>query len=402
MSFGELGIEKSLIDILAAKGIKEPAEIQKKAIPIIFAGRDLIGASKTGSGKTLAFVLPLITNLLVKGRTFYCLVLTPTRELALQIVECLGIFESTGLRACALVGGESFGMQANRLSKQPHFIVGTPGRVAEHLCKTKPLRAQKIRKLVLDEADRFFEEDFAGDLDIILGKLREKKQVLLFTATVTDKVARLSGLVTKNPRTVEIAPKYETVTTLSDFYLFVPMRYKHAMLYAILKDKRDVSAMVFVSTCSSTVELSLALGNLGTCAEALHGSLVQAEREYVMDRFRNSDFNVLVCTDLGSRGLDITHVTHVINFDVPSQAKDYVHRVGRTARAGKTGDAITFITQYDVEQMQRIEFVIGRKLQRYGLEEGYRAASEKVEAAIEEARALMRERREGKKRKLRA
>lgn len=392
MKFEEMNIEESLIEICRGGGISEPTEIQKQAIPMINGGRDVVAVSHTGSGKTLAFVLPVVSHLLAKNRSFYCLVVAPTRELSLQISECFNMFESTGLRVCTLVGGCNFSVQANMLSKQPHVVVGTPGRVAEHILKTKSFKCSKIRRLVLDEADRFFEQDFVGDLETIFQSLREKRQTLLFTATMSEKIERLSASILKRPKVLQIAERYETANTLDEYYFFVPMDRKSGALVGLLKARCDVSVMVFVSMCASAQVISLALNELGISSEALHGDLDQKKREEVMRRFREESFNVLICTDVGSRGLDISHVDIVVNYDVPNNGKDYVHRVGRTARAGKSGLAVTFVTQYDIEQLQRIEFVLGRRLQRFEMAERCSDEEErKMQAAMQAAQDALKE-----------
>lgn len=392
MKFEDLGVEGSVIETCEKNGIREPTEIQRRVIPVVATGKDVVAVSQTGSGKTLAFVLPIVSKLLLKNRAFYTLVVTPTRELSLQIAECFKMFQSTGLRVCSLVGGESFSCQANALSKQPHVVVGTPGRVADHILKTKSFKCSKIRKLVLDEADRFFEQDFADELETIFQSIREKRQILLFTATMSERVSRLCGTVLRKPRVIQITEKYKAVDTLDEYYLLVAMKRKDFALFELLRTRPEGSAMVFVSMCVSAQVVSVAMNMLGISSEALHGGLDQGKREDVMRRFREGSFNVLICTDVGSRGLDIRHVDLVVNFDVPSSGRDYVHRVGRTARAGENGVAITFVTQYDIEQLQRIEFVLGRKLERIEVSErDFESVDRRIQDAMETARETVNE-----------
>lgn len=397
MRFEELKIEGSLIEKCRENGILEPTEIQERAIPSILGGSDIIAISQTGSGKTLAFVLPVVSNLLNRNRSFYCLVVTPTRELSLQIADCFKMFQDTGLRVCSLVGGESFSHQAYALSKQPHIVIGTPGRVAEHVLKTKSFKTGKIRKLVLDEADRFFEQDFTDDLETILANLRERRQTLLFTATMSENISKMSETLLRRPRLLDITNN-ERVAGLTEYYFLVSMNKKNFALVGLLRMRSEVSVILFVSMCMSAQTISIALNSLGISAEALYGELDQKKREDIMRRFRDGGFSVLVCTDLGSRGLDIKHVDLVINFDPPSSGKDYIHRVGRTARAGKPGVAITFITQYDVEQLQKLEFSIGRRIEKFTQLESVKV-EDKIRDAFLDAQERLKENSKMKRRK---
>ncbi|AFN83849.1 ATP-dependent RNA helicase [Encephalitozoon romaleae SJ-2008] len=394
MKFDELRVDESLIRICEGNGITKPTEIQEQVIPVILGGNDIIAVSQTGSGKTLAFVLPIVSCLLLKDRSFYCLIIAPTRELSSQIAECFNMFEETGLRVCLLVGGTSFNVQANQLSKHPHVVVGTPGRIAEHVLKTKSFRIERVRKLVLDEADRFFEQDFVDDLETIIRSLKEKRQTLLFTATMSDEISKLSNSILRNPKIIRVVEKYETVPTLKEYYIFIAMKWKNASLVELLEMNPGISVIVFVSMCITARVMSLALSKLGFHSEALHGELIQEKREETMRMFKESKFNVLVCTDVGSRGLDISHVDLVINFDVPKNGKDYIHRVGRTARAGRSGTAITLVTQYDVEQFQRMEFALKKSLEEFRpMKKDFGLTCKKIGEAIESAQEILKEER---------
>ncbi|KAM0672906.1 ATP-dependent rRNA helicase [Ordospora colligata] len=386
MRIDELKIDDLLVNACKENGIVEATKIQEQVIPVAMGGRDVVAISQTGSGKTLAFILPIVSCLLSRDRSFYCLIIAPTRELSSQIVECLGMFKSTGLRTCLLVGGVSFGVQTSMLAKHPHIVVGTPGRIAEHILKTKSFKIDRVRKVVLDEADRFFEQDFGSDLDTIFGSLRSKRQTLLFTATMPDKVCELSKSILVNPKTIKVVEGYETVETLKEYYVFVPMNWKNSSLVEMLGMHPGEAAIVFVSMCVSAQIVCLALNRLGIHSEALHGGLEQEKRDMVVNKFKRNEFDVLVCTDVGSRGLDICHVGLVINFDVPKNGKDYIHRVGRTARAGKCGTAVTFVTQYDVEQIQRIEFALGKKLEGLEVSRCSDSDNRMVEEAVEAAK----------------
>ncbi|ADM12366.1 ATP-dependent RNA helicase [Encephalitozoon intestinalis ATCC 50506] len=391
MEFDELNIDDSLVQACQRNGITRPTEIQKQVIPMVLGGNDIIAVSQTGSGKTLAFVLPIVSRLLLKNRSFFCLVVAPTRELSSQIAECFNMFGSTGLRVCLLVGGTNFNLQANQLSKHPHIVVGTPGRIAEHILKTKSFKAERIRKLVLDEADRFFEQDFVEDLETIIRSLREKRQTLLFTATMSNEISKLSSSILIKPKTIRVVEGYETVSALKEYYFFTAMKWKSSALVEFLEMNPGASTIVFVSMCITARVMSLALSKLGFHSEALYGELSQEKREETMRMFKENKFSVLVCTDVGSRGLDISHVDLVINFDVPKSGKDYVHRVGRTARAGRAGTAITLVTQYDVEQLQRVEFVLKKSLEEFKpVKKNFESIREKVEETIQEAQEILK------------
>ena len=363
MNFSELKVNEKIVEVLKSKNIIEPTEIQLKTFPLAANGHDVIGVSQTGSGKTLAFILPIIDQLLKTQKPFHTLVVVPTRELALQISECVAMFEGFNIRHSLLIGGDNFVEQVNSINKKPNIVIGTPGRIVKHIKKTKNLRMDSFRKLILDEADRFFEQDFTDELNLISQKLKRKNQSLMFTATITDKTEKLSSIFMKNPRLVEISGRFENVKTLKDYFSFIPEKYKLTVLYNYLK-QNEGSAIIFVGMCTSSQKIGTFLQKMGISCEFLHGSMPQNRREERIKDFKESNFDVLVSTDLASRGLDIPHVDLVINYDLPSTAKDYMHRVGRTARAGKEGVAVSFVTQYDVVEFQKLEFVLKRKIEK--------------------------------------
>lgn len=362
MGFEEIKLNERIIEKLKNRGITEPTEIQRRTFPPAANGHDIIGVSQTGSGKTLAFLLPAVQQTLLSDKPFHTLILVPTRELAQQIFGILGMFEGLNIRQALLSGGDNFNEQANALSKKPHIVVGTPGRVAKHIEKTKSFHVERIRKLILDEADRFFEQDFAQDLEIISKKLIKKNQTLMFTATLTDRCKNLASIFMRSPRIYSISEDVGHIPTLSDSFTFIPEKYKLAVLYNYLQEHGHCSIIVFVGLCSTSQKLGLALSKLGLSCEYLHGKVAQSRRIETVRRFRCKEFNVLISTDVASRGLDIPHVELVINFDLPDNAKIYTHRIGRTARAGKDGLALSLVTQYDVEKLQRIEHALKRKI----------------------------------------
>lgn len=381
MDFASLKIDSRVIDILKSQCIEVATEVQAKTYPLAANGHDVIGVSKTGSGKTLAFVLPTVNQFLLSDKPFHTLILTPTRELALQTAQCLSLFHPLGLRHALLVGGEPLTPQAQALSKYPHVVVGTVGRVAKHIEKTKGFKIQSIRKLVLDEADRFFEQDFTKDLDLIMARLEKKNQTLMFTATLTEQVRSLSGIFMKSPHIIghssgaPDAPENSLsgVETLKESFVFVPEKYKIVTLCNYIRTHASDSIIVFVGMCITTHKVGSLLKKLEASCEYINGKMPQKTRMDIVQQFRDRRFNVLVATDLASRGLDIPQVCCVINFDLPVRAKDYIHRVGRTARAGRSGQALTLVTQYDVARLQKLEHAMKRRIDKIDMDLFYDA-----------------------------
>lgn len=334
------------------------------------SGKDVIGLAETGSGKTAAFALPILQSLLENPQRYFALVLTPTRELAFQIseqFEALGA--SIGVKCTVIVGGLEMVSQAMQLAKKPHIIIATPGRLVDHLENTKGFNLKAIQYLVMDEADRILNMDFEVELDKILKVLPRERRTFLFSATMTKKVKKLERVSLRDPVKVEVSNKYQTVEKLQQYYIFLPVKFKDVYLVHILNELAGNSFMVFCSTCNNTVRTALMLRSLGFAAVPLHGQMSQNKRLAALNKFKSKDRSLLISTDVASRGLDIPHVDVVINLDIPTQSKDYIHRVGRTARAGRSGKAITFVSQYDVELYQRIEQLLGKQLELFKTEE---------------------------------
>ncbi|KAL3079019.1 hypothetical protein niasHS_014801 [Heterodera schachtii] len=362
-TFEELGVNDELCNACESLGWTKPMPIQQKVIPLALKGRDIIGLAETGSGKTGAFALPILQALMDSPQHLFALILAPTRELAFQISEQFEALGATiGLNVCTIVGGIDMTSQTLSLAKRPHIIVATPGRLVDHLENTKGFDLRTVKFLVLDEADRILNMDFEVELDKILKVLPKARKTYLFSATMTQKVSKLERAHLKKPERIELSTKYQTVSTLIQNMLFIPFKYKEAYLVYLLNEKAGNTAIVFVSTCASAVKLSLLLRHLGFGAISLHGQMSQPKRLGALNKFKKKDRPILVCTDVASRGLDIPNVDMVINYDVPQSSKDYVHRVGRTARAGKSGIALTIVTQYDVEVYQKVENSIGKRL----------------------------------------
>lgn len=357
-------------------------------------GRDIIGLAQTGSGKTAAFALPILHRLMDDPQAYYAVVLAPTRELAIQIAEQFeGLGSIIGVKCAVVVGGVDMMAQAITLSRKPHIIVATPGRLVDHLENTKGFSLSKLKYLVLDEADRLLDLDFGTEIDKLLKVIPRERNTFLFSATMTTKVAKLQRASLTDPVKVEVSSKYATVSTLIQNYLFVPAKLKDTYLTYLLNDLAGITAIVFVSTCANAQRLALMLRNLGFPAIPIHGQLTQAHRLGALNKFKTGDRNILIATDVASRGLDIPSVDVVINFDVPTHSKDYIHRVGRTARAGRSGKSVTLVTQYDIEMYQRIEELIGKKLDLYPnvQDEAIAILQERVQEAQRHAILQMKE-----------
>lgn len=356
--------------------------------------------AQTGSGKTAAFALPVLQALWDSPSPFFACVLAPTRELAYQISQQFDALGSTiGVKTAVIVGGMDMMSQAIALSKRPHVIVATPGRLHDHLEHTKGFSLRNLQFLIMDEADRLLDMDFGPVIDKILKVIPRERRTFLFSATMTTKVAKLQRASLHNPVKVEVSAKYDTVAALVQTYLFLPFKHKDTYLVYLANELSGKTTIVFTRTVHDASRLALILRTLGFPAVPLHGQLSQSARLGALNKFKSGDRSVLVATDVASRGLDIPAVDCVINFDLPTNSKDYIHRVGRTARAGRSGKAITLVTQYDVELLQRIEGVIGKKMIEFEHDkEQVMVLGERVgEAAREAARELREAERSGGK-----
>jgi len=392
-TFAELGLVDVLCEACEKVGWKKPSRIQEEAIPVALSGKDVIGLAETGSGKTGSFALPILHALLETPQRMFALILTPTRELAFQIseqFEALGA--SIGVKCAVVVGGMDMVSQAIILAKKPHVIVATPGRLVDHLENTKGFNIKNLKFLVMDEADRILNQDFEVEVNKILRCIPTDRRSMLFSATMTKKVAKLQRASLKDPVKVEVSGSYQTVDKLLQYYLFIPLKLKELYLVHIMNEMAGNSFMIFCSTCSATLRLSLMLRSLGFTAIPLNGQMSQNKRLASLNKFKSKSRSILLATDVASRGLDIPHVDIVVNYDIPTHSKDYIHRVGRTARAGRSGKAVTFVSQYDVELYQRIEQLLGKKLPLYPtVEEEVLLLGERVGEAARLAKVEQRE-----------
>ncbi len=369
-SYKDLPIANPLKIALDSLGWKSPTDIQRKVIPQALQGKDIIGLAETGSGKTGAFAIPVLHFLINNPSRLFGLVLTPTRELAFQINE---VFDALGsniaLNVVCIVGGIDMADQAIALAKKPHIIIATPGRLLDHLHNTKGFSLRTIKFLVLDEADRMLSMDFEKEINELLAVLPQDRKTYLFSATMTNKVDKLQKASLKNPVKVEVSTKFQTPKQLVQQYVFMPAKWKDCFLTYIVNEFKGQSIIIFVGTCNNALRTTLILRNLGFQATCLHGKLSQSKRLGALNKFKAGQSAALVATDVASRGLDIPNVDVVINYDLPSHGKDYIHRVGRTARAGKAGRSLSFVTQYDVEAYQHLETMIGAKLPQFPVDE---------------------------------
>jgi len=333
---------------------------------------DIVCQAKSGMGKTAVFVLATLQQLEPVDGQVSVLVMCHTRELAFQISKEYERFSKymSGVKVSGFFGGMPIQKDEETLKTvTPHIVVGTPGRILYHLEHTKGFSLRSIKFLVMDEADKLLDMDFEEEITKILHLLPKERRTFLFSATMTRKVDKLQRASLMNPVRVEICAKYTTVDTLVQNYLFIPAKYKDCYLAYLLNEYAGNSVIVFVATRKDTQRVAIMLRNLGFGALPLHGQLTQTKRLGSLNKFIAGDRNVLIATDVASRGLDIEEVDLVINFDLPTHSKSYIHRVGRTARGNRSGRAITLVTQYDVELFQRIEQLIGKKLDKLPVEE---------------------------------
>ncbi|GIX65720.1 ATP-dependent RNA helicase [Babesia caballi] len=378
-TFESLGICRELCRACDSMGWKAPTPIQVAAIPHALGGRDIIGLAVTGSGKTGAFTIPVLHHLLEDVKRLYCVVLAPSRELCEQIAEQFrALGAQVALEVCLVIGGIDMVHQASALAKKPHVIVASPGRLADHVENTKGFSLATVQKLVIDEADRLLSQDFDDELDKIISAMPENRQTFLFSATMTKKLSKLQKMALKDPVSVHVDDKYATAEHLDQRFLLVGQKHKWTYLAALLWHYSNRTVMVFCKTCDGAQRCAAYLKGLKFASVCLHGKMSQADRSKALQIFKTGErqelptvngvagtATVLVATEVGGRGLDLPMVELVVNFDIPESSKDYIHRVGRTARAGRSGLALTFVTQYDVELFQRIELALNKKLNEF-------------------------------------
>ncbi|TMV43119.1 DEAD/DEAH box helicase [Paenibacillus mesophilus] len=372
--FISLGIRPEFQKTLALHGINEPTPVQTQSIPLLLAGRDVVAQAQTGTGKTLAFVLPILERLEPKRPFTQALIVTPTRELAVQIAkETAQLASVVEAGVQAIYGGQDIDRQNRKLEQIPTIVVGTPGRLLDHV-KRGTLSLSGVRMLVVDEADEMLRRGFLEEVETLIALASPKRQTMLFSATMPQPIRELSERYMSKPEQLRVAGKQVTVAEIEQAAVETPESEKTKTLSKLLAHYRPYLAIVFCSSKGRANAVNEALKEEGFDSDALHGELSQAKREHVLKRFREAKLQVLVATDLAARGLDIEGVTHVFNYDVPQDVEWYIHRIGRTGRAGESGVAVTLVTTRDKIRLAKLESKIGMKLPRRDAEGGLLAS----------------------------
>ncbi|WP_194289569.1 MULTISPECIES: DEAD/DEAH box helicase [unclassified Nocardioides] len=355
-TFAELGLDDAVLKALRDVGYETPSAIQAQTIPPLLAGRDVVGLAQTGTGKTAAFALPILSRLDIKQKTPQALVLAPTRELALQVCEAFERYAAhlKGVHVLPVYGGQGYGVQLSALRRGVHIVVGTPGRIMDHLDKGT-LDLSELRFLVLDEADEMLNMGFAEDVETILAGTPADKNVALFSATMPSQIRRISKKYLNDPQEITVKAKTGTASNITQRYLTVSYPQKVDALTRILEVENFEGMIVFVRTKNETETLAEKLRARGFSAAAINGDVNQAVRERTVNQLKSGKLDILVATDVAARGLDVDRISHVVNYDIPTDTESYVHRIGRTGRAGRTGDAISFITPRERYLLKHIE-----------------------------------------------
>jgi len=361
--FADLGLPDDLLSAIVDLGFTTPTDIQTEAIPLLLAGRDVVGVAQTGTGKTAAFGLPLLAAVDPRQRSVQALVLAPTRELALQVSDAIATFAShlRGLTVLPIYGGSSFVPQLRGLRDGAQVVVGTPGRVMD-LMEKGSLDLSGVRFLVLDEADEMLRMGFAEDVEQIAARVPASRRTALFSATMPAAIKKVAATHLNDPVRVSVTPASSTVSNIDQTFAVVPFRHKVGALARVLAISDAEAAIVFVRTKSAADEVAIELAGRGVQAAAISGDVAQRDREKLIDRLRSGTLDVLVATDVAARGLDVERIGLVVNFDVPRETETYVHRIGRTGRAGRSGRALTFLTPRERGRLSQIERATGSRL----------------------------------------
>jgi len=368
-SFESLGLSAELLRAVAEQGYTEPTPIQAQAIPVVLAGRDLLGAAQTGTGKTAGFTLPLLQRLSQQAGAAHArhpraLILVPTRELAAQVQESVRAYgKYHKLRSTVVFGGVGFGPQADALKRGVDIVVATPGRLLDHV-EQRTIDLRHVEILVLDEADRMLDMGFIPAIRRVLALLPANRQNLLFSATFPDEIRKLANGFMKNPATVEVAPRNKPVELISQVVHPVDSGRKRELLAHLVKSNNWHQVLVFTRTKHGANRLAQQLGRDGIESDAIHGNKSQGARTRALKRFKDNELQVLVATDIAARGLDIEELPHVVVYDLPHVAEDYVHRIGRTGRAGASGEAVVLVSPEDRSLLAAVERLIGRRIEQ--------------------------------------
>ena len=364
--FGDLGLSSSVLKAVNELGYEQPSPIQAASIPVLLAGDDLLGQAQTGTGKTAAFALPMLSRIDLNDSRTQILVLAPTRELAIQVAEA---FQSCAhhmprFHVLPIYGGQAYGGQLKQLRQGAQVVVGTPGRVMDHIRKGT-LKLDALKALVLDEADEMLRMGFIDDVEWILEQTPEEKQTALFSATMPEVIRRVAHKYLKSPQEIRIAAKTATATTIRQRFWQVSGFHKIDALTRIMDVEEFDAMIVFVRTKNATVEVSDKLQARGFASAALNGDIPQAQREQAVEKLKKGQLDIIVATDVAARGLDVERISHVINYDIPYDTEAYVHRIGRTGRAGRQGDAILFVTPRERRMLNSIERATKQKVEKF-------------------------------------
>lgn len=361
-TFHEFDLDQKVIKAVVEMGFDEATPIQSATIPTALEGKDIIGQAQTGTGKTGAFGVPLINRINVEEGHVQALILAPTRELANQVAESLVSFgKHKGVRTVVVYGGQDMRKQITDLKRKPHVVVATPGRLMDHM-RRKTIRLNEVEMVVLDEADEMLNMGFIEDIETILKEVPNERQTLLFSATMPKRIEKLAQTFMKNPQVIAVKSTEVTMENIEQQYIEVHEKEKFDVLSRLIDIHTPELAIVFGRTKRRVDELAEALIKRGYRAEGIHGDLNQAKRDSVLRKFKSGLIEVLVATDVAARGLDISGVTHVYNFDLPQDPESYVHRIGRTGRAGKSGVAVTFATPREMDHVKAIEQISKKKM----------------------------------------
>jgi len=368
-SFAQLGLSENLLQGLADVGYETPSPIQAECIPVLLEGRDLLGMAQTGTGKTAAFAVPILNRLDLANASPQALVLTPTRELAIQVAEAFVKYAKhlSGFHVLPIYGGQSYGIQLKQLARGAHVIVGTPGRIMDHL-ERGSLSLAGLKTLVLDEADEMLRMGFIDDVEWILEHTPSERQTALFSATMPDAIRRVAQNYLLNPEEVKIKSSTQTVAAIRQCYWQVSGMHKLDALTRILEVEDELdAAIIFVRTKQATEELAQKLEARGYSAAALNGDMNQQARERAIEQLKAGTLDIIIATDVAARGIDVPRISHVINYDIPYDAEAYVHRIGRTGRAGRTGTAILFVAPREMRMLRTIERVTRQPIEHFNL-----------------------------------
>ena len=368
ISFRELNLPDTLLAALDKAGYETPTPIQTQAIPHLLKGLDLLGHAPTGTGKTAAFALPLLARLDIKRQQVQVMVLTPTRELAIQVAEAFQGYAShiNGFHVLPIYGGQDYTGQIRQLKRGVHVVVGTPGRVMDHMRKGT-LKLDALQALVLDEADEMLRMGFIDDVEWILEQTPKQRQMALFSATMPKEIERIARSHLRNPQEISIKARTATAETIRQRYWLVSGLHKLDALTRILEVEPFDGLLMFVRTKTATTELAEKLEARGYAAAALNGDMAQKQREQMVERLKNGSLDILVATDVAARGLDVDRISHVVNYDIPYDTEAYIHRIGRTGRAGRQGDAILFVAPREQRMLSAIEKATRQKIDKLEL-----------------------------------